>query len=558
MKFIELTQLCAFRCQMAPFKPKRTRLMRTIAATIGIGLFLGVATASAQPETTNSPKKTAPATNGTASGKPLTAKTAEPATPEQAAKILDLRVFPVIEKAQVSDIRTLGMLMYEAKSSARAAFDFQRKELEKRGFKEQPGGYSDDMNVSGHFTRDGFRVAVSASASIGDPKKMGVSNVSLVNYGNVAVEQLPVPPGVKPFFPAAYRAAYTTDAKVADAAAACRKLLLAAGWEPYGQVPLDPNQPDSSTQYFKRNAIKLQSWVMVTPAEGGKTLIQYNTELLSADLPAPPEIVDPRYTDFLKTLNFDAPHDQTAAILAFYQQRLPKQGWKATTDRPVTDDRNKSQFVIYRNDQKDLLSLDLTQFTDIVRVKLKHQTAAELADEERLAKVQAEQKHAEDAKRNKKVKVELPLPAKAGEIDKLKENVLEFKVPTGSGSATLEGFRKHYLKQGWIEEKGSKLEEKAGNVDFKKDDLRLSFSYFDIGLADAEIRVTGSTTVVFETAQAKDKATSDEPKKIQKPAASALPGLPDLPPGVELPADVDALVKKALQDAKKPPAPKKK
>ena len=36
-------------------------------------------------------------------------------------------------------------------------------------------------------------------------------------------------PGVKPYFPQTYRAAYTTDAKPAEATAACRKLLLAAG-----------------------------------------------------------------------------------------------------------------------------------------------------------------------------------------------------------------------------------------------------------------------------------------------------------------------------------------
>jgi len=450
------------------------------------------------------------------------------------------------------------MLMYEAKSSAKAAFDFQRTELQKRGFKLQPGGYSDANNVSGRFVKDGFDVAVSASASIGDPMKTDVSHISLINYGNVAMEKLPVPPGVKPFFPQAYRAAYTTDAKVADAAAACRKLLLAAGWEPYGQIPSSPDQPDSSTQYFKRNAIKLQAWVSVTPAEGGKTLIQYNTELLSADLPVPPEISAASYTDYLKTLNFDAPQDQTDAIIAFYQQRLTKQGWKATTEHPVTDDRDKSQFIIYRNDQEELLSLDLTQFTGIVRVKLRHQTAAELAEEERLAKAEIERKKAEEAKLNMKVKVEVPLPAKSGEIDRLKENVFEFTVAAGSCPAALEGFRKHFVKLGWVEEKGTKLDKNIGCMNFSKDQLRLSFSYFDAGIGDAEIKVSGSSNVELETVKSKDAVGTDEPKKKSKPVPSTTPGLPDLPPGVELPADVEALVKKALQDAKKKPVPPKK
>ena len=41
-----------------------------------------------------------------------------------------------------------------------------------------------------------------------------------------------MPQGVKPFHPESMPGAYLTDAKVADEAAACRKLLLAAGWEP--------------------------------------------------------------------------------------------------------------------------------------------------------------------------------------------------------------------------------------------------------------------------------------------------------------------------------------
>ncbi|MES2788960.1 MAG: hypothetical protein V4719_05010 [Planctomycetota bacterium] len=512
----------------------------------GIGLLGGMLTAADQLAAQDVSKK--PATAGTTpvAGKPSAAKIGNAATPDQAAKVLDLRTFPVMKGAEIGNMRTLSMLMYEVKSAAKPAFEFQRAELTKRGFKELPGGYSDAMNASGKFSKDGFYVGVSASAFSTDPAKMGMANVSLVNEGNVALEKLPVPPGVKPFVPQAYRAAYTTDAKVAATAAACRKLLLAAGWEPYGQA--DANQADSSTQYFKQNAIKLQAWISVTPAEGGKTLIQYSTELLQADLPAPPDIAHPEYTDFQKTLRFDAPQDQTDAIVAFYQQRLPKQGWKATTEKPITDDRDKSMFIIYRNAQKELLSLDLTQFTGIVRVKLLHQTAAELAEEERRAKAYAEKMKAETAALNKKVNVELLLPANAGEIEKLKENVWEIKVATGSCPAVLEGFRKHFLKDGWTEEEGAKLEEQIGNLDFKKGLATLSFSYFDVGFGEAEIKVSGSPNVVLKAKEAETKAATDEPKgKKKKPAAAGIPGLP---PGVDLPPDVQDLVKKALEDAK--------
>lgn len=505
--------------------------------------------AAAAPKAT--PK---PATKAT--DKPVektSVKPAEPATAEEAAKVLDLRTIALMEGAVVGNSRSLGMLMYEAKGTPKAAFEFQKQLLAKLGFKELPGGYSDAANCSGAFTKEGYRVAVSTSESYSSPKKPGWSSITLVNDGNVALEKLPVPPGVKPFYPQAYRAAYTIETKPAETLDACRKLLLAAGWEPYGKA-------GEEMRYFKRNAIKLQLSVSTPPGAEGKTLIQYSSELLQVDLPAPPNTEDPRYTDSQKTLRFDSPQDQTEAILAFYQERLPKMGWKATTEKPVTDDRTKEQFVVYRNAQKELLWLDLTQFTSIVRVKLRHQTAAEVAEEERLFKEKAELEKQKLAKRNMKVKVAVPLPANAENIDKQQENLFEFTLATGSGPAALGQLRKHFLQEGWKEEEGTELEKNTGNLVLKKEEARLRFSYFDTGIADAEIRVSGSSNMVLEPAATKEKTDADEPKTEKKPKKKpALPGLPELPPGVEIPEDVKELLKKALEEAgdKTPPPGKK-
>ncbi|MCE9526601.1 MAG: hypothetical protein K8R36_11160 [Planctomycetales bacterium] len=329
-----------------------------LAATLfALSLYLGPKLVAAQvaaakkPLTTEKPAAVVPKAAAKAAD-----KSAEPATPEEAAKVLDLRTIPLMEGAKVGSNRTLGMLMYEAKGAPKAAYEFQKQILLKKGFKELPGGYSDAANCSGGFTKEGYHVAVSTSEAYSEPKKPGWSSVTLVNDGNVALNKLPVPPGTKPFYPDAYKAAYTIATKPAETLAACRKLLLAAGWEPYGKA-------GEEMQYFKRNAIKLQLWVSTPPGAEGKTLIQYNTELLQVDLPAPPDTADPQYTDFLKTLHFDSPQDQTDAILAFYQERLPKLGWKPTTEKPIVDDRTKSQFVVYRNAQKEMLSLDLARFT---------------------------------------------------------------------------------------------------------------------------------------------------------------------------------------------------
>ena len=553
---------------MVQFQMRRSKMAwnqacsNCTAAMVSMGclaagmLGVGQTTLSAQSPKKEAGQKQVQTVKPEAAATNASEKTSEAATVEGAARVLDLRTFPRMEGAKLSNLATLGLLMYEAQGLPKIAFEFQRQQLVKLGFKEMPGGYSDAAACTGKFTKEGFHIAVSSSESFGDPKKTGWSQVSLVNSGNLAVEKLPVPPGVKPFFPQAYRAAYTTEAKVAETAAACRKLLLAAGWEPYGEARQNANQPDSAMQYFKRNAIKLQLWVSIAAAEGGKTLIQYDTELLSADLPAPPSIADPDYTDIQKTLRFDAPQDQTEAILAFYQERLPKAGWQPTTEKPVVDDRTKTQFIIYRNPKKDLLSLDLTQFTNIVRVSLKHQTEAEVAEETRLAKEHAERARLAEAKRNKKFNIAVPLPAKTKGVEKLSEHLFEFTLASGSGPAALTSFRDHFLKAEWTEEKGTEMNKNNGNLKLKKDALELSFSYFDTGFTDAEIRVSASSNVLLEPQAV---ATAEKPpQEAKQPRPPAIPGLPALPPGVELPDDVKDLLKKALQESEsKKPAPAK-
>jgi hypothetical protein len=163
--------------------------------------------------------------------------------------------------------------------------------------------------------------------------------------------------------------------------------------------------------------------------------------------------------------------------------------------------------------------------------------------------------------------VAVPALAKAKKVEKLRENVWEFTVATGTCPAELETLRKHYLKEGWKEEEGTDLGKNTGEVELKKDKLELRISYFDIGFGDAEIKVSGSYNVILEDANARDPAKPDKPAAgkpaAEKPKAKpGIPGLPELPPGVELPDDVKAEVEKALKEAekalpKKPAPPKK-
>ena len=522
---------------------------------MALSLFAAPQPAGAQSPAKSTSKKPAAAEKPAAAATKPAAKLAEPATAEEAAKVLDLRTIPIMEGAKTRSERTLGLLMYEAKGTPKAAFEFHRQQLVKLGFKELPGGYSDKTSSSGNFTKDGFRVSLSAGEISGDPTKAGWSNVTLGNGGNVALDKLPVPPGVKPFHPRADEASYTTDAKPAETAAACRKLLLAAGWEPYGEMAPLKSNPDMTMQYFKRNNIKLLSWVITMEAEGRKTtLIRYNAELLSVDLPAPADATDPRYTDHQKRLWFESPEDQTDAIFAFYQERLPKQGWKATTEKPIADDRKKTKFLVYRNPQKDMLSLDTVRYSGKVGVTLTHQTAAEVAEGERLAKAQAEVEKQRLAAINKKVNVAVPLPANAKKIDEQEAHMYEFRLATGSGPKELTALREHFLKEGWTEGKGREFDETSGIVLLTKGFARLTLSYWSLGVSGGvDIKVEGTKNVVLEPVSAKDKLAADKPAADEptdeplKPVKKK-PAIPGLPPGIELPDEVKDLLKKALEE----------
>ncbi len=469
-------------------------------------------------------------------------RAAEPATVEAAARVLDLRAFPVIEGASVGNMRTLGMLMYEAKGDAKTAFEFQRQQLKQRGWKEQPGGYQDATNVSGSFAKDGYTLMVSTSTVTGEPDKQGVARVTLLNHGNVEIGKLPVPPEVKPFSAHVGETSYLTTAKVPETAKDCRELLLAAGWEPYGMAGDEATSP---MMYFKRNAIRLMAWISTAPAQDNKTVIRYSTELMSADLPVPSDAPDPRYNDYDGTLRYEWPGEDPAPVATFYQEKLPKLGWKATTERPVVDDSRKTQFLVFRNPQKDMISLDMERYTGIVRVTVQHYTAAQVAEQDRLAKEAGERARQKMAKKNEKVRVELMLPAMAAEVEQDKPEQVEFKLGTGGGPVAFKVFRQYLIPAGWSEEDGVRTDPHSGSMTFKKDEATIDVRYFDTGLADADITVIGSAQVILEPKPVLDK-TAAAPKAGKKTKLADIPGFPKLPAGVELPdlpAEVGELLK---------------
>jgi hypothetical protein len=128
-----------------------------------------------------------------------------PATVEQAAKVLDLSTFPLMDGAKPLESPQVANLFYLATGDVKTAFEFNRKALVAQGWKELPNSSVTDQSASGMFSRSGFVVFVTVTPS-GD----GSLQVRLLNQGNVKPCKLPVPPNAKPVYVGDSTATYET------------------------------------------------------------------------------------------------------------------------------------------------------------------------------------------------------------------------------------------------------------------------------------------------------------------------------------------------------------
>jgi hypothetical protein len=418
-------------------------------------------------------------------GSELSAQTAErtlggPATVEEAAKVIDLAALPLMKGAEKPMNCRLAGLFYKATGKVKDVFVFHRKQLLERKWKELPGSYVSEQSSNAAFERDGYHLSLTVFPS----GKAGEASVTITNHGNVKLDKLPLPKAAKSLFAGPTSAMFVADTPAKETADACKKLLLADGWLPYGTA--------GDTQFFKKNAVRLSAFITAAPAQGGKTTIQYSTELLSADMPAPAETLNLQYSD--AQLSFDTKAAQKE-VADFYRKTLEKVGWKATTDAPIQIDFKHE--LIFRNPGKDMLTLQMTEVEGNRRVLLRWQSAAEVAELERLAKAEINRRKAE--KNKPLTKLAMAIPAEATELEEAK-NRLEFKLPAGKAKAAVEAWRKQYAKDDW-KESAAVLEDMAGSISLDKGDRHLTITYTDTGFMPAEITIQATGAELEKAAE---------------------------------------------------------
>jgi len=407
-----------------------------------------------------------------------------PATVKQAARVLDLSAFPLMDGAKPLEAPQVANLFYLATGDVKTAFEFNRKAFVAQGWKELPNSSVTDQSASGMFSRSGFVVFVSVT-----PHGDGSLHVRLQNQGNVKPGKLPVPANAKPVYVGDSTAMYETASAVAATADAIRSLFVAQGWTPYGKA--------GDSDYFKQNAILATATVSSAPARGGKTMIQYSNQLISCDIPAPPNVEDLRYVDEPPELTFATANQD--AIVDFYRKTLAAAGWQSTLDHMVDVDEKPT--MIFRNPAKDMLTLAAT---GALRGKLlfsvRFQSAAEIAELDRrikeeapklraAAEAKAAKEAAELAERNKVPKVAVTLPADAKVVKQTKDEI-RFTVGKGKAKAAVESLRTQFREAGWKEDVAS-VTGMSGVVSVSKEGgPSATITYTDTGFLPTELSVS--------------------------------------------------------------------
>jgi uncharacterized glyoxalase superfamily protein PhnB len=411
-----------------------------------------------------------------------------PATVEQAARVLDLSTFPLMDGARSAESRHVANLSYVAPGDPKKALEFHRKAFGAQGWKELANSTISDESASAMFSRDGFVVSLSVIPF----EATGVS-VRLQNLGNVKPGKLPVPPDAKPVYVGEPTAMYSTDAALPATADACRNLFVAQGWTPYGKA--------GDSDFFKQNAILVTATVSSAPAQGGKSMIQYSNQLISADIPAPPNVEDLRYVDEPPELTFATTNQ--AAVVDFYRKTLAAAGWKSTMDKMVDVDEKPT--MIFRNPAKEMITLAVPYDygSGKLGVSVRFQSATELAERDRKMKemaprlrAEAEAKAAKEAKeaaevaeKNKPPKVAVTLPAGAKDVKQTNDSI-KFTLGKGKAKAAIESLRGQFRDAGWKEEHAS-MAAMAGTLSFSKEGGgSVTVTYSDTGFMPTEISLS--------------------------------------------------------------------
>lgn len=415
-------------------------------------------------------------------GQSVPKQIAEPATAAQAASVLDLTSFPVVNPDTDADAGLITSLIasqsYPAKGNVIDVAKKIQAELVKKGFTEAAGASITADYASATHVGRGFTI----NLTVFPGSKPNQSQVTIQNLGNVDLSKLPVPTGSKLLYAMPAIAAYAANSPVDKAKTEIQQLLRAQGWEPFGDT--------TSSFYVKKNAIRLQVMITEAPGLDGKTSIQFSSEQLSVDLPAPPAFVSLQFTDSTGRMLLDSEQSQEE-VVSYFKKSLGQIQWKPTTENTVRI--GYEDCLIFRNDKKEMIEIKFRQVEGKTRADLRYQTAKQFAEDEKKADAQiAELKKKREAEMERKknpTKIEITAPAQSTASAAGNNKSIDFTTKSGTAKASLQAWMKNQEAEGWKKKVTIDTKE-AGDFTLEKDGIEINASFIDPGFIPGSITIS--------------------------------------------------------------------
>lgn len=266
----------------------------------------------------------------------------EPASVASAAAVLDLSRYKVPKDAEAVSPPRVAAVHFRQQGMGSEIYKAMKEQLKSLGCTELPGTVETDQYCTSSFEKQGFRI----STMMLPGGQAGEWMVTIDNHSNIQLDQLPRSGNAKLQFASAAMAMFKAAAPQKQVSDEVAKLMVKAGWEPYGSA--------GDQLFFRRNAVIVSINCAADPSANNTTFLQYSSQLVSAEIPLPPDAVMAQYADVTQELSFSTT-SSIDAIGKFYETSLSKSGWKPTSEKPTAVDFDFVQ--IFRTERGQLMRL---------------------------------------------------------------------------------------------------------------------------------------------------------------------------------------------------------
>lgn len=429
-------------------------------------------------------------------------KAAEPATLQNAIKVIDLRKFPLPEGAIAGEAQA-AKLSFNSPDTIMTAYDLTRAKLLALGCREVTEG---NVKQIGHefaqeaFSKDGFSLYLHVGKNYQDPKWV---TVQIHNQGNFDPRALPVYADGKSLYGNATTSLYAAPASVADVEAFTCRELAAQGWQIYDPpFTSQSTDPDHRGLTLRKNGIALSAYISKAPAQDGKTAVQYATNMLLCEIPWPSSAAKVEFSPDRPYLSCVV-SEPLAKVVEFYREAFPALGYAAKTDLGKVEEGKARLF--FNQPDEDPMQVSLTTESGNCQVIIERFPLAEMlaAQARQAAKtVEAEPAAGVAAFQAK----DLPLPEGSKNVRYVTQEA-QVRFASPQAIAKLTGFfRQTLTAQGWTENKElSVSQDSLGVMMFDQGKVSLSVQMLNLGLGgetDVTIDVEGIGFAASGTAPA--------------------------------------------------------